>query len=231
MTRRSVPSHHRDLVEELVADLRPVRRLWSPGTRWAAWMITSGVVMAAVPAFLGKGMTPDVTRRLHDVSTMLGVVLALGAAFLLAYLAFCAAVPGRELPRSGTVLLAAIATVGIVFVVPQGPDPRLALYGFTMEGLPCLLMTLVVGMMPWLSLLVAVGRGAPSHPRLAGGLGAAAAFLLPAAMLEAACPFVGRLHVLVWHVMPIVLLVALSALLLQIARTRVAHFPPRVRGA
>ena len=162
---------------------------------------------------------------------MLGVALAVGAALVLAYLACCAAVPDRELPRSGTVLLAAIAAVAIVFVVPQGPDPRLALYGFTMAGLPCFLMMLMVGMVPWLALLIAVGRGAPSHPRLAGGLAASAAFLLPAAMLEAACPVGGRLHVLVWHVMPIVLLVALSALLLQIARGLVAQSLPRVRGA
>jgi hypothetical protein len=84
---------------------------------------------------------------------------------------------------------------------------------FVAMGVPCFKTTVMIAALPWLALLLLIGRRASVMPTRAGLLAGAAAFLLAAAGMRAACSLDDPLHLIVWHGAPVVLGRAISALL------------------
>ena len=92
------PDRERALVDQLVTDVRPVRRLWSPEVRLALWLVVAAAGLAVVAARVAR---VDLPSQLGSPSFLLEQALLLLGGGLLGLEAFRTAVPGRAL-RSAT---------------------------------------------------------------------------------------------------------------------------------
>ena len=90
----------RALVDQLVADARPVRRLWSPEVRLALWLAVAAAGLAALAARIARD---DLPLQLRSPSFLVEQLLLLLGGSVLGLEAFRAAVPGRAL-RSATLV-------------------------------------------------------------------------------------------------------------------------------
>jgi hypothetical protein len=82
------------LVETLVADAAPVRRLLPPTVRAGCWLIVALVVISALTFVFG--VRPDFGERLRQPIFLLGSVATLMTGVLAAFAAFVASLPDRS---------------------------------------------------------------------------------------------------------------------------------------
>jgi hypothetical protein len=82
------------LIDSLVADVKPVRRLGPPSVRAVCWLLFAALMLALVA--LGHGVRPDLMLRLHQPAFVTGVAAALITGTLAALASFIASVPGRS---------------------------------------------------------------------------------------------------------------------------------------
>jgi hypothetical protein len=200
--------HHRALVERLAANLRPVRRLWPVRIRFGLWLI----LQTAVLAWVGTHTHNDFMRKLEAPRYMLEVALFGGAAIVAAIIALRSAIPGRQV-RAGElafVLAPVLAGIGLVFTEPLRTEYPLT--EFILTGLSCAYQTCLLAAAPCIALWWAVKRGAPMRGATAGLAAGAAAALFSFAMMRIGCPIDERLHLLTWHLIPALMVAALSAL-------------------
>ena len=85
-----------DLIELLVADARPVRRLWPPAVRALCWLLFAVLVLALVG--IANGTRPDLMLHLRQPVFAISLAGMLLTAILAAVASFVASVPGRS-PR------------------------------------------------------------------------------------------------------------------------------------
>ena len=202
------PSWQDELIDHLVMDARPVRRLWPPGVRLGIWLAVS----ALVAVVLGRPyLRPDVVRRLESPTFVLEIAAMLLAGSLLGLEALRAAVPGSSPSRLAMgIIITAVALVSVLqFRQPihwgWTPDFFLALGEF------CLWRTAVLVVIPWMWLLVALRRGVPLASARAAALAGAAAFGLTFVVMRFCCRMDELLHLTVFHVLPVLVGTALSA--------------------
>ncbi len=202
----SLPEIHQALVDRLVRDLRPVRRLRSRRL-FLAWLALQAAVLAVLAA---HGLLPDF-GAMFDQPLFVAQVLALVASGVLAaWLAARGAFPDRA---PGLPSVAAMVALALAGLMPCGTSAPQWSDSFVAMGTPCFTMTVMIAALPWLALLLLVGRGAAVMPARAGLLAGAAAFLPAAAGMRAACSLDEPWHLLVWHGTPVVLGGVVSALL------------------
>lgn len=196
-----------DLIARLSDDLRPVRRLPSPARAFVLWLLLTAAILLGALALLG--LRPELAPRLAGA---LGqeVVLLLAVGTVSGLLAFLAAIPGRE---SRPAVVAAVVAGLAVLAAAYAVGPPLPAGQSVAAGWRCGARTIAVALAPWLVLLAALRRGATLAPGRAGVLAAIAAFFVAAAVLRLVCPQDAREHLLLWHLGPVVLGLALSWLL------------------
>jgi hypothetical protein len=115
-----------DLIEALVADARPVRRLRSPVLRAALWLLLPALIFGLL--ILGHGVRPDLAERLGQLDFVVGTAASMLTGTLAAVASFMLNVPDRS--RSWALLpvpalLTWLATLGhgcLVNWVDLGPD-------------------------------------------------------------------------------------------------------------
>ena len=211
MTAGPMPTDrdHEALIERLVADAAPVRRLWSPGTRLGVWL---GLCAAVFLYSVSVGLRPDLGVRLRDVPFLLEVGALIGAGIVLAALALAAAVPGRA--PSMAQATAALALGATVWLIPLyfPIESSMQLGVFLQAAAGCQRRTTLLAALPALTLFVALRRGAPLAGAAAGALASTAAFLVATGVMRLVCASDARFHLLVGHVLPGV--VALPVMLL-----------------
>jgi hypothetical protein len=191
----------RALIRRLQADAGPVRRLWSPVTRFGLWL----VLMALVGGTLGlSGLRPDLMRQLRDPVSLLEIALLASAGMAAAILALCEAVPGREASRFAPLVPLGLALASVGFWCRLPIEGDVAVSSFVARGVGCATSTLVLASLPWCALLIAVRRGAPPATAKAGVLIGAAALVMAALLMRFRCPLDERLHLLVWRALPVV---------------------------
>jgi len=83
-----------DLIDLLVADATPVRRLHAPVARAAYWLLFAGLVMLCVG--LTHGVRPDLAPKLRQTLFAIPIAAALITGVLAAVGALIASVPGRS---------------------------------------------------------------------------------------------------------------------------------------
>jgi len=199
---------HRELVDRMVLQLTPVRRLWPPATRLACWILLEvGVLLALIYHF----HRPDIAQKLRDPWYMLGLASFAGSGTLAASLALRWAVPGEETGTLELLLLTILVTAGTLLLLHDPADPHVQLAKFIGSGLFCVKWMSIYAAVPWIALLWAARRGAPTARRAEGALIGAAAFMFTFALMRIDCPSDERLHLLTWHLMPALIAVALSA--------------------
>lgn len=200
---------HKALVDRLVANLRPVRRLWPVNARLAAWLFLEAAIVVLVVAY---GSREDLSKKIHSLHYVLELAVLAAAGILAAVLALRAAIPGRE-PTSGelaTTLVATAAAILLILAEPMSVDVSIS--QFIRAGLWCVFCTGALAALPWIALLWAVRRGAPLAVKTTGGFIGAAALLFSFAITRVGCPIDERLHLFTWHLMPAMIGIGLSVL-------------------
>jgi hypothetical protein len=195
-------------VERLVVELRPVRRLWPVSVRLGLWIALEVGLLLLV---IDHDYRPDLTRQLRNPWYILDAAGFATAGTLAGLLALRTAIPGHE-PRKVEFLLLLFLTVASTLPLFHEPaNEHLQLADFIYQGVPCTIRIGFFALIPWVGLFWAARRGAPLAPAAEGALIGAAAFLFSFALMRANCPLDDRLHVLMWHLLPALVGVALSA--------------------
>jgi hypothetical protein len=197
------------LVDSLLANFQPVRRLWPVKARLALWLILAGGMGAAAALLAPR---PDLLMKMQSWSYLLELGTFACASILAAGLALRSAIPGDEATRSEIFLIFMVAVVGISFVLHEPIHAEVPLNGFIRAGWLCMCCTYVLAAPSWLALLWAVRRGIPLAGATSGGLIGAAALLFTFSVTRLRCPVDDGLHILTWHVLPILVGTALSVL-------------------
>jgi hypothetical protein len=187
------------LEDELVRDLRPVRRVLSPAARTAVWLGLEAVVLAYVLLVEARPGVGTLFTMPGFVVEFVGFVAASAA---LAMLAFRSGVPGA---RPGIAIRAVAATafaVAAVHVVtlPFRTDGSVAEF---LAGRACAEHMALLAFVPWLVMLVALRRAASFRGAMSGALAAGAACLMAFAFMRLSCPSQDMLHIVTWHGLPI----------------------------
>lgn len=199
---------HRAVVDRIVADLRPVRRLWPLGARLALWILLEMGVLAAL---ILHGHRPDLAEQLRNPAYLFSVGIFAACGIIAAELALRSAIPGREPRRIEMTALIVLGTVAALLLFSWPLNDDLPLSNFINTGVRCAAWTVIFALTPWIALLWAVGRGAPMAGAFDGALAGAAAFLCSFALMRVDCPIDEPLHLLTWHLAPALAGIALSA--------------------
>jgi hypothetical protein len=198
------------LIDDLVADLRPVRRPGRTGMSVAAWLVLAFAYSLVMILATGP-MRPGAFRDLLEYPWfVLETALALLAIALLAAATLRSTVPGGSVAtrRLWWTLLPLAAWIAIYVVGlwhPAHPVSTLGDRGVC--DLQVLLFSLpTLGLMLWFA-----RRQFPLRPRLTGMLAGAAAAAIPGALMQFACMYEPR-HILLFHIAPMLACAALGAL-------------------
>jgi hypothetical protein len=195
------PGWERSLVDRLVADARPVRRLWRPEMRLVAWLALA-VVALAVPA--ARVARADLAARLHASAFILEQGLLIVGSVLLGLEALRTVIPGRVTSRTLTVAGFAALGLAIVSMLRLPVHHAWTVQTFLDVGRPCLWRAAVWGAVPFVLLVLALRRGAPLKQRRVATLAGAAAWGLTCVALRVCCQTDELLHLATFHALPLV---------------------------
>jgi len=204
------PRWQQDLVDRLVADATPVRRLWRPEVQLLVWL---AAVLPAVAVPASHVLRDDVAQQLRTPAFLLEEAAMLVAAALLALSALRAAVPGHRPGRTLSLVAALALALGGLLVFSKPVFGGWTSDVFLTIGLRCLGRSFAWTLVPWALLVILVRRAAPLGSRFTGALVGAAAWGLTFAALRLCCQTEELLHLSVFHVLPLVTGTLLSAVL------------------
>ena len=207
------------LIDGLVASARPVHRLWPPAVRLVAWL---GVLLAVVGASVIAGLRAGAASRLAS-PVFAAELVCLGAATIAgALLALRGSVPGLDGGPARRALIVALVAGGALGAVDTRLSLATPLASFIDAGIPCAVSSVVIALVPWVTMLWAIGRGMPLRSAPTCAAGGLAASVATYALMRVRCPLDETLHVAVWHGLPVVLATvaaaALGALLVRARR-------------
>jgi hypothetical protein len=198
---------HRRLVEAIAAAVKPVRPLWPVRVRLALWLLLEVLVLAWVATHTGNDFVPKLGHAYYALEVACFAI----AATLAAVGTLRAAIPGRSGGLREFIAVMVLALIGTELVMVGAPmRTGYPLAEFLRVGLGCAVETCVLAALPWIALWWAVKRGAPERGAVAGGLIGAAAMLFSFALMRLNCPIDEPLHLVTWHLMPVLVLTALS---------------------
>ncbi len=187
-----------DLIEALVADATPVRRLRPPAVRAAWWLLLAVLVLAL--AALHHGLRPDLALKLRQPVFVSGVAAAALTGVLAAIAAFIVSVPGRSqrwllLPMPTLVVW--FATIGygcLTDWVRLGPG------GISLgETASCFATLMLVGLPLSFALLIMLRHVARLYARPVAMCGSLAVAALTAAALSLLHPLDATVMILLWN--------------------------------
>jgi hypothetical protein len=214
--------HHRALVSRLAGEITPRRPLWPVSARLTLWML----IEVGILAWVISHTTDNFVARLTHPAYSIEIVLFATAAIICAALALKSAIPGRILSAKEVTMAASLAMAGtVVFIMAQPIATSDPLGDFARNGWRCAVDTVLFGTLPWLGLWWLVKRGASMSGWLSGLLAGAGALLFSFAVMRMVCPIDEPLHLLIWHLLPALTVIGLSAL----AGIKLLRFRPRVR--
>ena len=202
-----------DLIQELASDARPVTRLQPVARRLLAWVVLAAVSFAVVLFLMGvrRELGDSGDRADFAFEAALLIITAMSAAVG----ALVISVPGAE--RSPLVrwapIVAATASVlwaagELVYAAATGaPTGRLTF------AWHCVYKTSCVGAVPGIALFLMVRRAAPTRAMWAGLLAVLATAAVGVLGANVICPNDRPLHMLLWHVAPLMLFAAIGAAL------------------
>jgi len=202
---------HRALVDELVEDAVPVRRLWPVWLRLSVWWAL--VIVTALVVRRYEVARPDFGDRIASLEYLGELACLALAATLLAHRALVGAIPGRHAIRGDGWMVAGLVVAGLGLASLAGARTDVPVAEFAESGLRCVVETLLAALVPWVALLVATRRGAPMAVASVGATAGAASWLMAYVVMRIRCPFEDVLHMTTWHGLPVVAGTLVSALL------------------
>lgn len=172
-----------DLIASLAANMKPVRRLRSPVTRAACWLLLAAVILALLAA--SQGLRPDLAQRLRDPTFTVGMAGAILTGVLAAIAAFMVSLPDRSrlwllLPTPAVAIW--LSTIGYQCLtqwISIGPE------GVSLgETARCLATVVLTGLPLSLAMLVMLRYAAPLRPTAVTFVGSLAVAAITAAALS-----------------------------------------------
>lgn len=192
---------HSGIIDSLVADLAPVRRLRSADTRASVW---AGLAILCVGlGCFGLGTRADLPHKLFDVGYLAECAALVAMAGFSARNAFHDSIPGtapspslRAAPAIGVLLW--VMLVGFRWWAGRGhSEPSWA------AGLPCVARIAGLTLVPAIAIFAMLRRAAPSTYRRTGLLALVAAAALGVVGTQLMCVKDDPAHVLLWHAGPL----------------------------
>jgi hypothetical protein len=199
---------HRELIDRLARELKPVRPLWPVPARLALWLALEALFVLLMIEVTKN----DFMLKLAHPVYLLEVTLFAIAGILSAVLALRATIPGRAVRKSEITVAAGLVVAGILLLMSQPVQTGLPLNEFIGAGVRCACNTGLFALVPWLALWWAVRRGAPMNGAAEGALVGSGALLFSFALMRIGCPIDDELHLLTWHLVPALLLIGLSTI-------------------
>jgi hypothetical protein len=202
-----------DLIQQLAGDVQPVSRLRPVAMRLAGWVVLAAVSFGVVLLLMGvrRSLGDGADRADFAFEAALLIVTALSAAAG----ALVVSVPGAE--RSPVVRWAPViaATASILWAAGElgyaaatgAPTGRLTF------AWHCVYKTSSIAAVPGIALFVMVRRAAPLRAVWAGLLAVLATAAVGVLGANVICPNDRPLHMLLWHVAPMMLFAAGGAAL------------------
>ncbi|MDP1568759.1 MAG: NrsF family protein [Vicinamibacterales bacterium] len=200
-----------ELVRKLAAEAAPVTRLAPVPWRLAVW--TACTVAAAVAAVWAFGARQDLAVALAAPAFQVKAALLILTAITAAAGALLLSVPGAE--RTAAVRWLPLAVVAALVLWIAGELGAAAAAGTANWRIGaawgCAAEVMAVGFVPGAVLFVMVRRAAPLRAMWAGLLALMAMGAVGALGTSAICPSDRSMHVLVWHVLPLIVIGAVGA--------------------
>jgi len=199
------------LIDRLVADVTPVRRLLKPTERAALWTAMALVAVAFGVAWFG--IRHDIATAWLEPGVLARIALLASTMWLSIVAAFRLSVPGGETrafarwwPIALLGVLTAISAAELVAAWAVGAA------GSPLRSWTCVRKVAFVGTVPAIVSIVLISRGFAVEPRWTAILGVLAAGAAGALTSELACPIHAPLHVFLWHITPVIVSTAVGAL-------------------
>lgn len=195
-----------EVIARLARDAKPVRPLPSPLTRWGVWTLMA--IAGAGLATVVFGVRHDLALHLRDVRFVLAAsftgILALAAAAD----AFLLSVPGVSPGRIARTipLLALIAWGILLWTRMMAIGNPIAEIAATPRHPACVVLILMIGAVPGVSLFAMLRQAAPLDVRWTGVCAALGALACGALGTQFVCNIDAPGHQLLWHFVPVVLL-------------------------
>ena len=213
---------HRALVSWFASEITPRRPLWPVSVRLTFWMLIEVGILAWVVSHTNHNFVARLTHPAYAIE----IVFFAAAAIICAALALKSAIPGRMLSTNEIFVAVALVLVGTLeLVIAQPMATSDSLGDFALHGRRCAINTVLFGTLPWLGLWWAIRRGASMSGWLSGLLAGAGALLFSFAVMRIVCPIDDPLHLLIWHLLPALTVIGLSAL----AGVKGLRFRPQIR--
>ena len=197
-----------DLIESLVANAAPVRRLRPPVARAVSWLLFAALMLALLA--ISHEVRPDLALRLRQPEFVIGIAASLATGVLAAIASFIASIPDRSrrwllLPLPALVLW--VSTIGygcLVNWVSLSPSLPLG------DEAGCFALLVLTGVPLSLAMLIMLRHAAllaPTRVAISGGLAVAA---VTATALSIFHEHDASAIILIWNFGTAVLLVALG---------------------
>lgn len=196
------------LVNRLVADLTPVKRPLPAIPAALAWTLASSLV--ALPLVSLFNFRADLTEKFKSPFDFFVATLLLGGAGSLGFFAFRSGIPGRDSVSWARRVVWGIVgalVLALSFAIARESPGSAVEIGLDLRGARCSALVGLFAVLPAAALLIALKtRYATVRPRYAGKMLGGAAGFLGALFISLHCPVDEGLHILVWHVGPVLLI-------------------------
>jgi hypothetical protein len=200
-----------ELIQELAADARPVQRLRPVAVRVAGWSLMAGISLGAVMMLMG--VRRDFGDALDQADFAFEAALLIVTALSAAVGALVVSVPGAE--RTTLVrwvpVIAGVScvlwAVGELMMASATGAPT----GQLTFAWHCVYKTASVAAAPGVALFIMVRKAAPLRAGWAGLLAVLATAAVGVLGANTICPNDRPLHMLLWHVAPLMLFAAIGA--------------------
>ncbi len=187
-----------DLIDGLVANLTPVRRLRPPLTRAGCWLLLAALLLALLA--ISQGIRPDLAQRLRDPTFVVSIAGVLLTGILAAVAAFMLGLPDRSrlwllLPVPALVLW--LSTIGYQCLTHWvSVDSNGVQLGETARCFATLVLT---GLPLSLAMLVMLRYAAPLRPTAATLTGSLAVAAITATALSLFHDLDASVMILMWN--------------------------------
>jgi hypothetical protein len=216
-----------DLIHDLVADLRPVRRPGRIGGLLLVWLLFASAYSVLVVLATGPLRAGALQNIWREPAFGFETVLAAAAIIALAYATLAMAIPGAVMSGSRLALPLGVTAAWVcVYVIglwyPAHPVSTLGARNH------CLWQVVLFSVPSFVLLLWMTRRLLPFMPRTTSALGGAVAAAIPGALMQFGCMYVPA-HILTHHLGP-VLIVAIIGFALGPLALKARRTVPRSRG-
>jgi hypothetical protein len=161
-----------ELIDQLAAELRPVKRLWPVRKKLGLWVLLETAILAVASAMMGRAGFFASIQGINAAPVATLIVASIVAAGL----ALRGAVPGRDATCGELGLLALAILVGGAAVYFSGQADTITFAILSRAGWNSILGVVGWAALPCIALFIVVGRGVALHPARTGGLIGAAGF-------------------------------------------------------